>query len=377
MNNAICMLIFENNIYVPGACLSAYVHRKFIEKNNEKISLLVMVDKVIYKYKDELDKYFDKVILIDLLELKLHPKYYIHEKYSKWMKYSINKWQILKFTNYKKILFIDIDILPIKDNFYKVFNINTPGFIVKGNLKNNIEIQKNKFLQNKNTYFDMKICSYFSLKLKYSIDAGLVLLSPDILLYNEYIDFLNKCAGINGYISHKSSGIDETSLLLFYVFYKKIKVYSISYSYAVIPWEKYSYNKNEINGINYLAMIKPWTILPMLQWGEQNIWHIIAKKALIKSKVVADLYIEKLLFILKEFIKKEDEIKNKKNNPYNIEGVNKKENLIKEIKDIYISNHKLNNDNIKKIMILAKEIHKYMNKDSLINLNLIVKLIKK
>ena len=33
MKNAICMLIFGNELYVVGACLSAYVHKKFIEKN--------------------------------------------------------------------------------------------------------------------------------------------------------------------------------------------------------------------------------------------------------------------------------------------------------------------------------------------------------
>ena len=64
MKNGICMLIFDNELYLPGACLSAFVHRKFIKKNKLDIKLLVMIDKNIFKYKKELEKYFDEVVLI-------------------------------------------------------------------------------------------------------------------------------------------------------------------------------------------------------------------------------------------------------------------------------------------------------------------------
>ncbi len=126
------MLIFDNELYIPGACASAFTHRKFIEKNKFDIKLIVMVDKKIFTYKKELEKYFDEVILIEMFEVKLNPEYYIIEKYSKWMKYSINKWHVLKMVKYEKILFIDIDILPIKKSFYDIFKNNTPGFLIKG-----------------------------------------------------------------------------------------------------------------------------------------------------------------------------------------------------------------------------------------------------
>jgi hypothetical protein len=63
-----------------------------------------MVDDKIYdNYKKELEEYFDKVILINLIEMKLNPEYKVINKYSKWMKYSINKWQILNQDEYDKI----------------------------------------------------------------------------------------------------------------------------------------------------------------------------------------------------------------------------------------------------------------------------------
>ncbi len=100
MKNAICMLIFGDELYVVGACLNAFVNRKFIDKLKLNIELVAMVDDKIYKYKEEL------------------------EKYSKWMKYSINKWQFLKLTDYDKILFLDTDIFPMNKDFYTIFNIS-------------------------------------------------------------------------------------------------------------------------------------------------------------------------------------------------------------------------------------------------------------
>ena len=115
--NAIFMLIFGKTHYIVGAVIAATVHRKFMKKNNIYMDIVCMVDNIIYEYKDELLKYFDKVILIDLIEIKLHDESKIIDKYSDWMKYSINKWQALKFDCYKKILFCDIDLLPIDKQF--------------------------------------------------------------------------------------------------------------------------------------------------------------------------------------------------------------------------------------------------------------------
>ena len=84
------------------------------------------------------------------------------------------------------------------------------------------------------------------------------------------------------------------------MFYKKIPIYTISYENAVIPWERYKYNIYNVKGINFLAMIKPWVLLPMLQWGEQNIWHKIAKKALDKDSIITELYVSNLLRELKK-----------------------------------------------------------------------------
>ena len=49
--NAIGIIIFNNPLYIIGACLCSWVHRQFILKYNLNIDLVVMVDNKIYKYK--------------------------------------------------------------------------------------------------------------------------------------------------------------------------------------------------------------------------------------------------------------------------------------------------------------------------------------
>ncbi len=377
MKNAICILIFGNELYITGACINAYINRKFIQKLNLDIKLVAMVDSLIYEYKEELEKYFDQIELIDLIEIKMNKNYYVSEKYSKWMKYTINKWQILKLIDYDKVLLLDADILPVNDDFYTVFNIKTPGFCSKGFQKNNIEFPIDRFIDESDNNFTMDKCWNFSKKFKKAIDAGIALLKPDIKLYNEYIKFISTCAGEQGYISASIAGVDETIIIIFYLFYKKIPLYSISYNYAIIPWQKYDYNLKEIKGFNFMSFYKPWVLLPMLQWGEQNIWHKIAKKALVKSKVITDIYVKYLFIYLKNFIDNYEKYINKKDSPFNTEGVKLNKNLFEQIKKIIIQNKDLdmNYENQKKIMDLSQSIHKYMDKKSIVSFSQIEKLL--
>ena len=377
--NAIGMIIFTNSLYLVGACLSAWVHRKFISKYNFSIDLVVMVDKPMYKYKNELKKYFDKVVLIDLVEIKLNPKYYVINKYSQWMKYSVSKWQILNFYEYEKILFIDIDILPLNKNFYEIFSFDTPAIMVKGlNSKPNILANPDFFLDNPKNYENNEYYE-LSTKLKHSLNAGFILLKPNKTLYNQYIDFLKICEGSNGFISKYYSGVDETTLLLFLVFYKKIPVHLIPYNYAPIPWDKFPYDKNKIMGINYLSMIKPWIKLPIIQWADENIWHLIAKKALNKHSVITKIYIKYLIDELYKFYFNLKKNMLKSNSPYNMESI-KSSNLKNQMYELfdYLKSHskeKLTLEQIKYIFNKSVQIHKHFNKKLIVPIDTLEEII--
>ena len=371
--NAIGMIIFSNQLYLVGACLSAWVHRKYISKFNLDVDLIVIVDEQIYKYKQELEKYFDRVELIGLIEMKLSPKYNVIHKYSQWMRYSVSKWQILNFDNYDRILFLDIDILPLNKNFYEVFDYDTPAIMVRGlNLEQNVLAEPKLFLNNPRDYQSDEY-SNIALELKHSLDAGFILLKPNKNLFNEYIDFLKICLGSQGYISKYDSGIDETTLLLFLIFYKKIPVHLIPYDYAPIPWDKFPYDKNNIRGINFISMIIPWVKLPIIQWADENIWHIVAKKALYKHSVLTKIYIKCLIDELYRFYLSWKKNISKSNSPYNMESI-KSSNLKSqtfELFDYLKSNpkEKLNLEQMEFIIDKTIQIHKRMNKNLVVDIN--------
>lgn len=367
--NAIAMIIFNNPLYVVGACLSAWVHRQFISKLNLSIKLVVMINEPIHKYKLELEKYFDYVEQIELEQIKLNPQYNVIYKYSEWMEYSISKWVIFKFDKFNKILFVDTDILPSHDDFYDVFNYDTPAIMVRGvNSSSNGLATPELFFDNYQKDVEIDKSDYWNLsyRLKKSLDAGFVLISPNKKLYEEYFKFVKICEGSNGYISKHDSGVDETTLLFFLLFYKKIPTNLIPYNYAPTPWDKYPYDKNKIKGINFVSMVKPWVKLPMIQWADENIWHQIAKKSLSKHSIITKLYIKYMIDELYRFYKNWKKNIVKPNTPYNMECIksNKLKSETFELFD-YLKNHSkedLTMDQMEYIITKSVQIHKHMNK---------------
>jgi hypothetical protein len=375
--NAVGMIVFKNPLYVVGACLSAWTHRQFIRKLGLNIQLIVMVDDVIYQYKDELSKYFDRVELIQMREMKLNPDYKVIHKYSEWMKNSVTKWEILQYDEYAKILFIDVDILPIKPEFYNVFKMDTPGIVVKGmNEQQNQVIPPETFLNNisvdPSEYYNL------SLKLKNSLDAGFVLFTPDKTLYDEYFKFLKVCEGTAGYISSYHSSVDETTLLLFFVVYKQMPVHHIPYDYAAIPWEKFAYNKANVKGVNFLSMVKPWVKVPMIQWADENIWHDIARKAFVHNTVLQRLHAKYLIEYLYTFYHTWKKNIHKGNSPYNMECVKSNKlkyktfRLFDYLKRVH--QERLSPQQINYILAENAKIHAEMNKKLLISFTELDKL---
>lgn len=375
--NAIFMLIFRKTHYIVGAIVAASVHRKFLTNNNINMDIVCMVDNIIYEYKDELLKYFDKVILIDLIEIKLHDKSKIIDKYSDWMKYSINKWQALRFDSYEKILFCDIDLLPIDYKFYNIFNIDTFGLYVNSkcySVKQNFNniINPHDFLDN---IIEDNEYNNIALKLKININATLVLLQPNKELYNEYLNFIKICERDIGYKSNlQYSGPDESTLLLFLLFYKNIRCKYISCDYAVIPWDFKDINKYKFKSINYASMIKPWLKIPMICWADEIIWHKLILKIINKDSKIYDIYLSNIISNLYIFIQKyKDNINNKKS-PYNMECLKDKRLINDTMKIIkYLEkNQNINKrDFLKKIVIKANKIHDKMDKKLLLDNNII------
>ena len=111
--------------YIIAAFVSAYSLRK----QNTKYDIVVLVDKYIYNnYYNLLKILFDKIKLIEVL---LPHKNLIKDIQRESWKYLYNKIHLFKLIEYKKILMINVNILPLK-NYDYIFNYNTPaGIFIK------------------------------------------------------------------------------------------------------------------------------------------------------------------------------------------------------------------------------------------------------
>jgi hypothetical protein len=355
---AITTLLFGDEKYIIGAIINAYLHKKFIDKYNLKIDMTVMLDVKFAQYKDELSQYYDKIFMIELDETKISSKTDIR-RYASVMKYLPSKALMFNLTEYDKVLFTDVDFLPIKKEFYTIFDLDTPAFYSEeiNCDKFNQIYDDNVFVDRKTNqkYIDNKEYNKIIKNMKNSINATLMLIKPSEKDYEDFLLFKKYAEGKYGVETKK--GVDEILILGFTVLIKKENIHCIPTSFrnkaGII-------NKNFL-GINFASMIKPWLRLPMFQWAEENIWHVIAKKALKKSVLFTNLYISKLLENFRELTKNYMSGKNIRN-PKIFETQGKKQ-LLELMK--YLMDHEsldIENDTsiIKHIMSEAQQIHSHI-----------------
>jgi len=313
MKNGIIMLCMLNDSYAVGACMCAFMHKSFIKTNNLNIELVVMCDAYIYdKYKRMLKFYFDKVHKIELLEYKVKRRRQVSDtynrKYSGWLSYSINKWQCLKYAEYNKVLFMDVDILPMNIKFYDIFNFNTPAFHLlqlnnKYTYKNCVNNDKLYDLLNKFKTYDDYIIN--SEKSNYRLNGGMALFTPGIEIYNDFVKFL-KSIDNNGILTMSCSGFDETTMFYFTVKHQKNPFYRLCIEYMTTPWndkllDNYLDKNKPIYAANYLSYVKPWRKPLFISFSEEYIWRKLYHK-MRKSRLFKQLYKQTMINGANEYL---------------------------------------------------------------------------
>ena len=370
MFNAIVMLCMLKEHYMIGACINAFINKALMKTNNiHDIKLVIMCDDYIYNnYYNILINYFDEVIKINLRNDKIiefkKRKLSTNTKYN-WLNYSLNKWECLKYVQYDKILFLDIDILPVHKNFYNIFNLNTPALKIT-------TLNNKYYFKDINNELNNNMLKYNSYKeyIKYghfSINGGIFLLKPSLESYNKYYSFINTLyKENNGIYQQVYSGIDETTLYYFFHIYN-INIYTIDDKYIKIPWNDF---KNKINNkmifysYNYLSYIKPWNKPKYLEWNEEYLWRDIYKKMIniTKDKKLHYLYKKNMLNSIQQYFSFDEKFKLKYYNKQLNFNQNINYNQIKELeKNIIYKKYDYGNINSKTIKKLFKSIHKYNN----------------
>lgn len=272
--NAIAFLCMLNKHYVIAACVAAYTHRQLIKNTGRNIKILIMCDSMIYsECRDILEKYCDDVVKINLIKYDMSERYeYARKKYN-WLQYSTNKWQCLNYEQYDKILFCDVDVLPVDSRFYDIFDMNAPAFNCNFPDKSPLTIKGNEFLL---TRGNMNFQSYIDDVHKYigSADGGLCLFKPSKKEYNDYLNFTDRVFKYGMYSAWRS-GPDETSIYYFYFYLLNKPISIIEHVYSIVPWESDVDSCRNALGYNFLSFVKPWIKRREYQWDEEKIWSDI------------------------------------------------------------------------------------------------------
>lgn len=264
---AIVYYCFGSDYYITGLLASLHALNKI---KPEDVKTVILVDEYIFNFVDLISQFADRIILIDPPKLEGYYLNHSREKYRmEWVDNIINKWRCLSLTEYEMILFLDIDILPIKKKMfdlfdkYKNFDIVFQFRRIKGRkvFYHSLKIKKRKypsfkkFMNNNQDY----------------INAGFVLLKPSMKLYNAIYDNFEEANIKNK--KFNMSGIDET-FLYFKTLELNLKFTQFSKSERpIIPWVDTDIEKCSV--LNYLSEVKPFVKSVENMWKEEYIWDIL------------------------------------------------------------------------------------------------------
>jgi hypothetical protein len=392
---AITTFIFGGDNYVPGVLLLGSSIRKVMPNNYKKhFTLFCMVNKDIStEARNLILNVYDKIVQVDYLHfpsnLINHDSFSVRDNSSK----NMTKFKIFEMIEYDKILFLDCNMLVLKDDIFSLFNLRTPATIFLGNLGNNYNdkfynnFERDGKLFNK---YQNKYCNWQNNKLHgnlipygnndnekrsngMNIKSSVLLIKPNIYKFNEITKYMQNLISQNKQIIHGSE-------ILSYIYKDKLyaidpRFYGLSinpvnnpdlvimkiYNYYIQPWDHLEF-KNAIKNIDFEKFgdfIYWWNFFvktydneyykynnKMLNSLYDNIKHINYLKNIYKTNINIDIgnYLSSYFYYLglsilqkKNFVFKTKDVKFIQNLP---SFINYKNNNIYNHDTIYNELHK-------------------------------------
>lgn len=378
---AVFFLCFGSDYYIIGLLCALQAHREILARHKYNVELVVMCDEYIYKFKDQLEKYCDRLVCIKMIALKDHYKATVIEKYaSPWLDYIINKWHCLYFDEYEKLMFSDIDMIPASSGLYGLFDKYTAPFVFGGR-----DYSKGCWndvyygcYNNRKQYSDFYS---YTRDGKFYIDASQLIITPSRELHKEYYEFVTKLDYTNKRSANKYSTIDETSLYYFisnvkgfkYECFRKEDLYAVPWSKSYVCKDQRKVDTATVQNaliFNYRATIKSWVKPLPLMWPEEFIWKILEKQVISGDNLLKALSVRNTLQMLLKMY----------NGDKHLEVINRKQSItIKDLteklisdgfnlqKDIFSSQaYDALNNNIDSLLSLTKQLNNISNDANII-----------
>lgn len=306
---AIIWLVMKGNKYIPGVLISAESIRKKLK--NLKLDLICMVTNDVTEHKI-LNEVCDKVIKINYYERKVPEMKSDNQNkiYSSWMNVAATKWKCLDFTEYKKVLFIDADMVfqGTENDLIKLFKYKTPAgnfyrrsnepfisygikhYFYKKKPESKTANADGKILLSGGERIPKKLLLKVIKKGLSVVNGTLVLLNPK----QNKINFSEFYKDIKIPIS--DSGTDENLITLYYIL-NGFDWYQIPQNYMWIDWGKKvdfskGLNDTKIIFLNFFGTQKPWEFKTP-EYSDLKIWFDI-KDELIKKNNKIKNYFKKI-----------------------------------------------------------------------------------
>jgi lipopolysaccharide biosynthesis glycosyltransferase len=258
---AICTLLTNGDSYLPGIMeLGWSLHRLVRNKN---IDFVLMITNDVSSDSIECAKtVYDRVIQIPTIQIS--EKYIPHKDKETRIRYSklFTKFGYLLLTKYKKVLYLDADMIVLKKEIVNLFNLDTPAAVFYGcsDAYKDKHYKENVCSHSKHGFQVKENLKCKRVKENMAFETSLVLIQPSI---QQYIEIIKKIKNIKSKIKSDTG--------FFNMFFGK-SIHAINLNFLG-RWVDPKLNNNIITLDAYGYLYKPWdpiqSIYPdVLFWRE-------------------------------------------------------------------------------------------------------------
>ena len=271
-------LVMKGDYYIKGAIVMAHSIRLSGSLND----IVCMVTPEVSEYgRRNLGTVFDYVVDVPYLEFetkRLMSKK-IEKRYGDWKSVAYTKWNVLNMTQYKKVMFMDADVIVTK-NIDELFDLRTPAATfslpqAKPYKKSGVVNHYNKYGHGHQIHPD---------DVTNGLEYGFVGIGTTIVLTpcaRDFDDFktMMSDAGVFGF-GNCINGPDEQSICVFY-HNKGDQWTNINQVFNMIPWRRGTWMPRKGRWANvlpyvhhYVGEMKPWD-MDRGRWDDLREWWAV------------------------------------------------------------------------------------------------------
>jgi len=283
-------LLMLGDSYLPGVFVSVYSAKR----TNPAADLVVMVTSDVSTDARQTLSILAKVVEVPYIEHDVKPMKTERgrELYSKWMRFSFTKWNLLNLHRYKKVILMDADTIFI-ENIDNLFDLPTPAapfnspFIrplgtIPDMIKNSLQSKTNALGPDKYIVHGYSVSTRVIndqlTKNGLTFTASTVLISPSKKLFNGFIEMLNGLKGPFGF-STCYSAMDEQALAYYMSKILKKKWTNIHQRYNLIGWKERFLSPRDYPRVIHYISEKPWNAT-YNKWEDMVCWWKMAAEGL-------------------------------------------------------------------------------------------------